>query len=236
MPVPGAAPCQCFSPGVIHTVSPALISLTGPPQVCTRPTPEITCSVCPRGWVCHAVRAPGSKVTRFARIRAGGGASMMGSCHTVPVKASGEACFVGNEPAMWISMEPSRATNFDAVGTRNVSTAAARMIGSRVHHCALIGNRTAVPTSFLNGLGRIWQQVSLGGAPICECGEREGGRRHEATSIHSGCCTRDGGDVALRPVPGAGRLSEQTHHAPGPGGRRRPERHRCAAGRRGDEG
>src|SRR5829696_3436254 len=40
-------------------------------------------------------------------MRAGGGASMMGSCQTVPVNASAEACFVGNVPAMWISMEPS---------------------------------------------------------------------------------------------------------------------------------
>ena len=32
---------------------------------------------------------------------------MMGSCQTVPVNASADACFVGNVPAVWISMEPS---------------------------------------------------------------------------------------------------------------------------------
>ena len=29
----------------------------------TNPTPVVTMSVCPSGWVCQAVRAPGSKVT-----------------------------------------------------------------------------------------------------------------------------------------------------------------------------
>src|SRR5579862_5622650 len=31
--------------------------------------------VCPRGWVCHAVRAPGSKVTKAPKTRAGSGGS-----------------------------------------------------------------------------------------------------------------------------------------------------------------
>src|SRR4249920_2726766 len=35
MPCSAVAPCQCFSPGGIHTVSPARISRLGPPQVCT---------------------------------------------------------------------------------------------------------------------------------------------------------------------------------------------------------
>ena len=34
---------------------------TGPPQRCTRPTPAVTISVCPSGWVCQAVRAAGRK-------------------------------------------------------------------------------------------------------------------------------------------------------------------------------
>src|SRR5258708_30466389 len=64
MAVSGLAPCQCFSPGAIHTVSPGRISRTGPPHSATRPTPEMTCKVWPSGWVCHAVRARGSKRTK----------------------------------------------------------------------------------------------------------------------------------------------------------------------------
>ena len=59
----GAAPCQCFSPGANQITSPGRISSIGPPQCCARPQPDVTISVCPSGCVCHAVRAPGSKVT-----------------------------------------------------------------------------------------------------------------------------------------------------------------------------
>src|SRR5260221_9957846 len=38
MPLVGEAPCQCFSPGGIHTTSPGRISHTGPPLVWARPT------------------------------------------------------------------------------------------------------------------------------------------------------------------------------------------------------
>ena len=95
----GAAPCQCFSPGAIHTVSPARISRTGPPHSWTRPTPETTCRVWPSGWVCQAVRAPGSKLTRAERTRAGPGASMIGSCQTVPVNDSAGIFRDARDPA-----------------------------------------------------------------------------------------------------------------------------------------
>src|SRR5205085_1667670 len=52
---PGAAPCQCRSSALKTTVSPGFTVCTGPPAVCTRPTPARMCSVCPRGCVCHAV-------------------------------------------------------------------------------------------------------------------------------------------------------------------------------------
>src|ERR1700746_683866 len=100
MLVVGAAPCQCFSFGGIQTTSPALISRTLPPQLCTRPAPETTNSVWPSGCVCQAVRAPGSKRTKPERTRAGAGASMIGSCHTVPVKLSAGARRVGREPQL----------------------------------------------------------------------------------------------------------------------------------------
>ena len=63
MAVVAVAPCQCFSPGGIQTTSPGRISSTGPSQRCTRPQPAVTIRVWPSGWVCHAVRAPGSNVT-----------------------------------------------------------------------------------------------------------------------------------------------------------------------------
>ena len=63
MAVVGVAPCQCFSPGGIEITSPGWISSIGPPSCCTHPKPAVTIKVCPSGWVCQAVRAPGSKVT-----------------------------------------------------------------------------------------------------------------------------------------------------------------------------
>src|SRR3954451_10356342 len=104
MPLVGEAPCQCFSWGGIHTVSPGRISRTGPPLACTRPTPEMTKSVCPSGWVCHAVRAPGSNATRPELTRAGAGGVLIGSCQTVPVNQSLDARRVGREPARKISI------------------------------------------------------------------------------------------------------------------------------------
>src|SRR5713226_1493558 len=104
MPVVGEAPCQCTSPGAIHTVSPGRISRSAPPFACTRPKPETTCSIWPKGCVCQAVRAPGSKETRLETARAGAGDCTIGSCHTVPVKYSFGARRVGREPAGWISM------------------------------------------------------------------------------------------------------------------------------------
>jgi len=68
--VTGEAPCQCFSPGPNPTTSPGRTSSTGPPSRCTQPNPAVTISVCPSGCVCHAVLAPGSKVTAFPAARA----------------------------------------------------------------------------------------------------------------------------------------------------------------------
>src|SRR5947209_4064627 len=100
----GLAPCQCFSPGANQTTSPGRISSTGPPHFCALPTPEMTISVCPSGWVCHAVLAPGSKVTLAPRTRAGSGASNRGSTRTVPVKYPSGPLLDGREPHRSISM------------------------------------------------------------------------------------------------------------------------------------
>ncbi len=73
-------------------------------MVWTLPTPVTTYNVWPRGCECQFVRAPGSKDTRFATIRAGASAAMIGSCQTAPVKYSLGAWRVGREPARWIFM------------------------------------------------------------------------------------------------------------------------------------
>src|SRR5947209_5634176 len=73
-----------------------------------RPTPVTTCNVWPSGCVCHAVRAPGSKVTRATRIRAGAGASIIGSCQTVPVKASAGPRRAKVAAALFISIGTAR--------------------------------------------------------------------------------------------------------------------------------
>src|SRR6266702_224327 len=88
--VVGVAPCQCFSPGGNQTTSPGRISSIGPPSRWTRPDPAVTISTWPSGWVCHAVRAPGSKVTSAIDTRAGSGGLNSGSRRTVPVKYSSE--------------------------------------------------------------------------------------------------------------------------------------------------
>src|SRR3954470_19474223 len=102
--VVGVAPCQCLSFGGHQTTSPGLISTFGPPSLCTHPHPEVTISVCPSGCVCHAERAPGSKVTLAPRARAGSGASNSGSIRTLPVKYSSGPLPEGCEPFDLISI------------------------------------------------------------------------------------------------------------------------------------
>src|SRR5829696_4180031 len=104
--VVAAAPCQCFSPGENQTTSPGRISSIGPPQRWARPTPDVTISVWPSGWVCHAVRAPGSNVTFAPAARAGTGASNNGSTRTVPVNHSAGPFADGCEPLRLISISP----------------------------------------------------------------------------------------------------------------------------------
>src|SRR5438128_7631186 len=86
--VVGVAPCQCFSPGGNQITSPGRISSLGPPQRCAHPQPAVTIKVWPSGCVCHAVRAPGSKVTLAPETRPGTGESNNGSIRTVPVNQS----------------------------------------------------------------------------------------------------------------------------------------------------
>src|SRR5438309_3580742 len=113
MAVVGVAPCQCFSPGGNQITSPGRISSIGLPQRCARPQPAVTIRVWPSGWVCHAVRAPGSNVTLAPSARAGAFAWNRGSIRTVPVKYSAGPLPEGCEPfrlmyIFWIpSLEPS---------------------------------------------------------------------------------------------------------------------------------
>src|SRR5436190_1127798 len=104
MAVAGAAPCQCFSLGANETTSPGRISSIGPPSRCARPQPVVTIKVWPSGWVCHAVRAPGSNVTLALDVRAGVFASNKGSIRTVPVNQSAGPLLDGCEPFLLISI------------------------------------------------------------------------------------------------------------------------------------
>src|SRR6516165_11133199 len=104
MAVVGVAPCQCFSPGSNQTTSPGLISSIGPPSRWTQPRPKVTISVWPSGWVCQAVRAPGSKVTAAPCPRAGSAAENSGSMRTDPVNQSAGPLREGCEPPRLISM------------------------------------------------------------------------------------------------------------------------------------
>src|ERR687885_2886597 len=104
MAVVAVAPCQCFSPGGNQITSPGRICSIEPPQRWTRPQPAVTIRVCPNGWVCHAVRAPGSNVTLAPDVRAGSCASNRGSMRTVPVKYSVGPLAEGCEPLVLMSI------------------------------------------------------------------------------------------------------------------------------------
>src|SRR6266436_9847996 len=104
MAVVAVAPCQCFSPGGNQTTSPGRIFSIVPPQRCARPQPAVTMRVWPSGWVCHAVRAPGSNVTLEPSARAGAFASNNGSILTVPVKYSAGPLLEACEPTLLISI------------------------------------------------------------------------------------------------------------------------------------
>src|ERR1700734_2138431 len=77
----------------------------GPPSRWARPRPAVTIRVWPSGCVCHAVRAPGSKVTWAPTTRAGSGAEKSGSTRTVPVKYSAGPLPGGLEPGRLISID-----------------------------------------------------------------------------------------------------------------------------------
>src|SRR5688572_30671560 len=64
MAVVAVALCPCFSPGGQEIISPGRMSFLGQPQHCTQPQPDVTSKCCPSGCICHAVRAPGSNVTK----------------------------------------------------------------------------------------------------------------------------------------------------------------------------
>ena len=98
MAVVGVAPCQCFWPGGHHRTSPVRISTIGSPSHCVQPQPDVMISVCPSGWLCQALRAPGSNVTLAHETRAGAGGALRGSMRTVPVKYSAGPFCEGCEP------------------------------------------------------------------------------------------------------------------------------------------
>jgi hypothetical protein len=77
--------------------------------------PAVTTNRCPTGWVCHAVRAPGSNVTFAPATRDGAIAWNNGWTCTVPVKYSAGPAAGGCDPlrAMVIAGDCSLASNED---------------------------------------------------------------------------------------------------------------------------
>ena len=70
----------------------------GSPHRWTRPVPAVITRTWPRGCVCHAVRAPGSKVTVPAVASEGASASNSISTRTLPEKFCAGADRIGREP------------------------------------------------------------------------------------------------------------------------------------------
>ena len=102
--VVAVVPCQCFSLGGIQTTSPGWFFWTWlSSHLCTKSQLAITNRVCPSGWVCHGVRAPGSNVTLAPTARAGSFAWNNGSIRTLPVKYSSDHLVEGCEPILLIS-------------------------------------------------------------------------------------------------------------------------------------
>src|ERR1700747_2398043 len=64
-----------------------------------RATPDKQKSVCPTGWECHAVRAPGVTVPTDPPRRDGASAVITGSWNTTPVKVSAAPRLVVRAPA-----------------------------------------------------------------------------------------------------------------------------------------
>src|SRR5204862_5801486 len=123
MAVVAVAPCQCFSPGGHTTTSPARISRFGPSSHFTQPQPAVTISLWPRGCVCQALRAPGSKVTSAAETRDGSVAANSGSMRTVPVNHSLGPLPDGCEPLRLSSIVGFLSGNAGLSLTVNLSAA-----------------------------------------------------------------------------------------------------------------
>src|SRR5215212_1079385 len=83
-----AAPYSSSVSGSKKTLSPGRMTSISPPRRWQRPTPSVTWMVCPRGWVCHAVRAPGVKWTLAAPRRDGSAGVATVSMYTAPVNHS----------------------------------------------------------------------------------------------------------------------------------------------------
>src|SRR5437867_10691921 len=103
------------------------------------PVPAVTMTVWPRGWVCQALRAPGSNVTRPPDAREGAFAGNRGSTRTEPVKFSAGPWRYGCEPLRVILIacaesEAAAGPSEVAEATRasNMTVAKTRFIPSSV--------------------------------------------------------------------------------------------------------
>src|SRR5439155_16984844 len=215
----GVAPCQCLSPGAHEITSPGRISSTGPPQLCTQPHPAVTINVCPRGWTCHAVRAPGSNVTLAPDTRRGSGASNSGSIRTVPVKLSGGPVREAWDPHRSISMSvPRRLEQNPSRSPLNAALPSPRLtlptrLGSagmtiRGDACTILQTRRATGKVFYDAEHEE-RHERPGGAS--DAGRSGGTRRADCAGDATRGDGRSAAGSALSPLFEADRTPSQLH-------------------------
>src|SRR5580704_4101615 len=105
------------------TTSPGLSTCGFSPLKQIRPMPERQYSVCPTGWACQAVRAPGVKVTTEPPIRDGASVTTTGSWNTTPVKVSAAPRLVCRDPARTTPAFTGMASSFGELAAASIGGA-----------------------------------------------------------------------------------------------------------------
>ena len=151
--------------GGILTVSPGFSTCGFSPMKQMRPTPDKQKSVCPTGWECHAVRAPGVNVT------------------TEPPR---RACATASAPTTTSSWNTVPAENAPAAPCLAAGRSAARttgMVGSSFPERSAPSRSPAAHRSVVGRLERASsvsaakERQARHGAPRCRIIQRRSGRR-----------------------------------------------------------
>lgn len=202
--VVGVAPCQCLTPGGNQITSPGRTSSIGPPSCWTHPQPDEIMSVCPKGCVCHAVRAPGSNVTLFPAVRVVDFTENNGSIRTAPVNQSSGPLADGWDPTLVTSIANSLV---DVVSTGAWENCAPRKRNSETPpSCSSVRQRRRIesPVSSIPAYRRI-QSSSQHRAPWSTPGMRVSRHRLRFCSLETRSSRTDfTARLATRSVRSAG--------------------------------